>query len=187
SAGVTLTGSGATAVPAGVGGGASNQQFWGQLFQVYDDAFYSHGNHGFKFGFAFMANQLNIYSPLVGVNGNGTFSNKGIEPKIGGSNTVATFAEGNTVGPGTAGTICYTNNGKDATNGNNYDPSCGSLVNFLTNQPNAATTTFDSKAIYKHYWRNKIFAGYVQDDWRIRPSLTLNLGLRYEMTTIPKS
>ena len=27
------------------------------------------------------------------------------------------------------------------------------------------------------------FAGYVQDDWRITPTLTLNLGLRYEAYT----
>ena len=33
--------------------------------------------------------------------------------------------------------------------------------------------------------RESLFAGYVQDDWRARPNITINLGLRYEMTTRP--
>ncbi len=33
--------------------------------------------------------------------------------------------------------------------------------------------------------RQTLFGTYVQDDWRVRPTFTLNLGLRYEMTTVP--
>ncbi|MBV9209897.1 MAG: TonB-dependent receptor [Acidobacteria bacterium] len=34
-------------------------------------------------------------------------------------------------------------------------------------------------------WRQSFFGFYIQDDWRVRPRLTLNLGLRYEFVTIP--
>lgn len=34
--------------------------------------------------------------------------------------------------------------------------------------------------------RQSILAGYIQDDYRVLPNLTFNLGLRYEMTTVIK-
>jgi len=36
---------------------------------------------------------------------------------------------------------------------------------------------------FNFHLRNSLFAGFGQDDWRATPNLTLNLGLRYELTT----
>jgi hypothetical protein len=51
------------------------------------------------------------------------------------------------------------------------------LADFLLGLPQE--TTIDSSAS-KSYLRDNVWDGYVTDDWRASPSLTLNYGLRYE-------
>ena len=58
------------------------------------------------------------------------------------------------------------------------------LTNFLTNVPSTFVGGIASTLKPRNF-RQSIYGLYVQDDWRWKPSLTLNLGLRYEMTTIP--
>jgi hypothetical protein len=180
SSGITLTGTGVTTLPGGKNYGASVQDFWGQIRQLYDDAFYSHGNHGFKFGFSFLAQQVDGYTPLNNAGGTGTFSSRGVYSSTTKQQT-ATAIEAGCLKPDPNNP----NQLLPAGNSQNYDGSCGALVNFLTNQPLSATRPIDFSVLSKHYLRDKIFGVYFQDDWRIRPNLTLNLGLRYEMSTIP--
>jgi hypothetical protein len=58
------------------------------------------------------------------------------------------------------------------------------LQNFLTNSPTKFAGGIVSSLTPRDL-RQTIFGGYLQDDWRWKPNLTLNLGLRYEMTTVP--
>jgi hypothetical protein len=58
------------------------------------------------------------------------------------------------------------------------------LQGFLTNNP----TKFQggiASTLSPRNLRQNIFAAYLQDDWHLRPNLTLNLGMRYEMSTVP--
>jgi hypothetical protein len=60
-----------------------------------------------------------------------------------------------------------------------------SLQKFLNNQPTILFAPLASSPFIHFGFRGSIFAGYVQDDIRLRPNLTVNLGLRYEMSTVP--
>src|SRR6266704_3448220 len=154
--GINLASTGLT--PPGQLWGATHQDLWNQIFQVYDDAFVSRGNHRLKFGFTFLGQQNDVIA-INGINGNGTFT----------AGLGTTAARNDCTRPGTS----------------NIEASCGALVNFLTNQPRTSVLPADLVASNKHYMRDKVFGGYIQDDWRLRPSLTVNLGLRYEMQTNP--
>ena len=52
---ITLSGAGVTSATAGVPWAGSIQDYRGQIVEIFDDAFSTHGNHGVKFGFEFLA------------------------------------------------------------------------------------------------------------------------------------
>ncbi|HEY3617849.1 MAG TPA: carboxypeptidase regulatory-like domain-containing protein [Candidatus Sulfotelmatobacter sp.] len=59
-----------------------------------------------------------------------------------------------------------------------------SLAAFLSNAPDQLNALAPGGS-HEVGFRENLFAGYIQDDWRARKTLTVNLGLRYEMTTRP--
>ena len=69
----------------------------------------------------------------------------------------------------------------------NYNPigiwRFSSLTNFLTNQPTSLEGGLPVR-LNPRGLRQTLYGGYIQDDWRVLPHLTLNIGLRYEMTTL---
>jgi outer membrane receptor protein involved in Fe transport len=51
------------------------------------------------------------------------------------------------------------------------------LADFLLGLPQQASTQY---GVNSYYFRENVWDAYVQDDWRMRGSLTLNFGVRYE-------
>ena len=60
----------------------------------------------------------------------------------------------------------------------------GSLTNFLTNKPSQYNAQMP-QTVTPRDLHETLAGAYIQDDWRWTPQLTLNLGLRYEMSTVP--
>jgi Carboxypeptidase regulatory-like domain len=59
-----------------------------------------------------------------------------------------------------------------------------SLSDFLTNRPFSFSAAVPGSTIGRQF-RQTIAAGYVQDDWLMRRNLSVSMGLRYEMATVP--
>jgi hypothetical protein len=60
----------------------------------------------------------------------------------------------------------------------------GDLGSFLTNNP-AKFQGGIASTLSPRNLRQTLFGVYLQDDWHVNSSLTLNLGLRYETSTVP--
>ncbi len=60
--------------------------------------------------------------------------------------------------------------------------SFANLRDFLQGIPRQFTVVTPGSVSYRHY-RWYTYGFYIQDDWRVSPKLTLNLGLRYEFNT----
>ena len=60
----------------------------------------------------------------------------------------------------------------------------GCAKSFLSGQPNEFDAMLPGTSSPRNL-RQNLFGGYIQDDIHWRPNLTFNVGLRYEMTTVP--
>jgi len=137
------------------------------IWQANDDLTKIYGKHSFKMGVQWQQVKFSTLQPAWShgqYDYNGQFTDL---PLASNSNTTGGLAQMLLI-PSTfsAGGGAYT----DENDENGFDYSGGADNVFASN----INTTYDER----HY-----FAGFFQDDWKITPKLTLNLGMRYDYFT----
>ncbi len=128
-----------------------------------DNASYVHGAHTIQFGFQIQRDYTEPYNDA------------GITPTYNvGISSANTFGLGNAQLPGASSA--------DITAANNL---LATMAGFLTSYTqtfnvNSKTSGFVTGQTQDRHWEFTNYSGYVQDNWRVKPHLTLNLGVRYE-------
>lgn len=136
------------------------------VYQYQDTFTTTWGNHSLKFGADIRQQKVaNFFLPnFLGVYAFRT-----------------TAATGTAGGPRGAGFFNYGTNGLDGTI-RSATGNAGPFENYLLGRPARVTFAAGNPAVSTN--QNDYFF-FMQDDWRILPTLTLNLGLRYEISTQP--
>lgn len=136
------------------------------VWQVQDTISATVGNHALKFGTDIIRNfQDNFFLPTF--RGSFNFTGSTTSAAVAGvvpANTFFTYGTNGTNGVSRAGAL--------ATSFENFVLARPRDIDFALGNPQ------------KNIIQNNFFF-FLQDDWRIRPNLTLNLGVRYELTTQP--
>lgn len=157
-------------------GGANNRFFsnpvntfrtsnrYTNTYNISDNASYIRGRHIFQFGFQSQRVSIRVYSEA------------GITPTI-----TLGVGTGNLNGGLTNAQLPGANS-DDVTAANNL---LASLAGFFTNSTQTFNVTdrtsgFVKGAANERNWELNNHAGYLADSWKVRPRLTLTLGLRYD-------
>jgi hypothetical protein len=90
------------------------------------------------------------------------------------------------------GEVLYNRSASDVTSNGRGTITFGSVEDFFSGVPNSSldgvgggTASLLVGNLVRHFSYTG-YAVFLQDDWRVKPHLTVNLGMRYELTTVPK-
>jgi hypothetical protein len=146
-----------------------NTDYW----NLQDNANYTWNNHSFRFG-----GQLQAYKTV-------SLNFGGVTPLYTFSTTANPNTPGLVTGTATAGIFPGGINATDLGRANNLRYLLGGIVGTAAVTANVVDIAqgFRPDAPSKRDLRYENYSFYGQDQWRVTPRLTLNLGLRYELYT----
>src|SRR6266850_1967666 len=144
--------------------------------EVNDQVNYLLGNHSMRFGGTIMTNHQNG-GTWANTKGNFGFG-QGANPEGAGNGLLAFLAGQNAIPDNVPGALGYC-----PTPGVVVGQNCVGAVAIRT-----TTSGLESASLFygnpESHIRRMVYSLFLQDDWRIRPRLTLNLGVRYELSTV---
>jgi Carboxypeptidase regulatory-like domain/TonB dependent receptor len=144
--------------------------------EINDQVSYLLGNHSVRFGGVIMTNHQNG-GTWANTKGNFGFG-QGANSEGAGNGLLAFLAGQNAILDNIPGALGYC-----PTPGVVVGSNCVGAVAIRT-----TTTGLESASLFygnpESHIRRMVYSLFLQDDWRIRPRLTLNLGMRYELSSI---
>jgi hypothetical protein len=141
-------------------------------YNLQDNASYTTGNHSLRFGGSFQFFRIKPYND-AGIVPTFTLNTGTNTPQF----TTAQLAAA-------AGIPAANISAANVTRANSLYALLGGIISAGTQTFNPISPTSPLSATsLRQFYAYDIYAGYAQDQWRLRPTLTLNLGLRYELYT----
>lgn len=141
-------------------------------YNLQDNATYTTGNHSLRFGGVFQFFRIKPFNDAGNVP-TFTLNTSSNSPQF----TAAQLA-------GAAGIPAANISAANVTRANSLYALLGGIISAgqQTFNPTGPDTPLSATSL-RQFYAYDIYAGYVQDQWRLSPSFTLNLGLRYELYT----
>jgi len=148
----------------GGGNGSGNSNDQQNRYELQNYTSLIHGNHVLKFGGRVRATQDTNFS-RSGFNGAFTFSSLPEDPKN--PTTITPSCKTQSQNPPCPVSLAFALGQIQNPLANGGAPPYATTLSYTTGLPTATVTYYD-------------FEPYIQDDWRVRPNITLSFGLRFE-------